>query len=551
MTSHKSKPILIIGFIAIISFALGYWLVSNSGDNKSSNFEDEKSLAVLPFNNKLASDEGFFVSGITEDIRNQIARIGDLRVLSRFTINDYEVGGKTLARIGDELGVSFLLSGDVSRENRKLIVNCRLLNTASQSESWSETFRGDESDVFTIQNNIALRIADIMQSQITDEEKEKISSRSTISVSAYNIYLQGRALYQEYNSADNELAINYFKEALNQDADYALALAGLSDAYSQAVKAFGTRRLTYLDSAIWIGKKSVEVDPNLAEGWKALGLAYSFEGNKEKARACYQKSLALNPNYFPALSNLAGIYGEEGNLAEAISMELRSTQLDPINFISYDNLTNYYNQLAMDIKAKKYAMMTLDRLSDETAKAIVSHDIHYFVFGNATLALEHLEKERPDSLSTLTLAGICARLAYYHEEDISKLIATITNRADYNTQLHTEIPIIEASIMLSQNKIESAQQKLKDQLNFYLGEQQKGNTNYDFEIVLVYALLEEKEKAIDALNTAIESGYTSLDRIEKNKFLKKYQSDFEDSLSKLRKRLSEIKNELEVEEVAI
>lgn len=544
MTGNKSRPIVIIGIIAITSFIFGYqWYQSLDGEDHTIT-RDHKSLAVLPFNSHLELDEGFFVSGITEDIRNQIAQIGDLRVLSRFTINDYQVGGKTPSLIGEELGVAYLLSGEVSRENRKLVVNCRLLNTESQTESWSETFQGEESDVFSIQNNIALRIAAVLQSRVTEEEREKISRRTTISVSAYNIYLQGRALYQEYNADDNELAISYFKEALIQDEDYALALAGLTDAYSQAVKAFGTRGLAYLDSAIVRGQKSVEAQPTLAEGWKALGLAFYFKGEKMKARECYKKSLSLNPNYYPALSNLAAIYGREGNLIEAISMELRSTQLDPVNFISFDNLTRYYDRLGMKNEAEKFANMTLNRLTDETAKTVVSHDIHFFIFNNPAKALELLLEENPDSLSTLSVAGICERIAYYYGQDVANLISLITNRDDYNTRLHIAIPIIASAHLIKDGEPEKAKEQLQEQLEFFLPQQSAGNTDYDLEIVMIYALLDEKEKAVAALEKALNDGYTDIDSIEKNKLLEKYAKDFRQPLMELKKRLKKIEAEL-------
>jgi tetratricopeptide (TPR) repeat protein len=181
----------------------------------------------------------------------------------------------------------------------------------------------------------------------------------TGNVQAYTFYLKGREYYYRYRSDDNENAITLFKRALGLDPTYALAYAGLGDAYGQRVQRFGFPT-KWLDSAIAASQKSVTLDANLAEGYKALALAYHLKGKNTLALANNQKAAALNPNYFPAVSNVGYVLQTMGRPDEAIPWMKKALSVNPAFPITLSLLGGLYAELESFDEARKYASRSLE-----------------------------------------------------------------------------------------------------------------------------------------------------------------------------------------------
>ena len=161
--------------------------------------------------------------------------------------------------------------------------------------------------MFAIQSQVAQEIASALRATLSSQEKQRIENKATENIEAYAFYLRGREHYSRYVKEENERAIELFKKAIALDQRYALAYAGLGDAYAQRVSKFEFS-LEWLDSSIAASRTAIALDPNLAEPYKALGVVYVQRGELRAALAQYSRAVALNPSYAPAVANLGSFY---------------------------------------------------------------------------------------------------------------------------------------------------------------------------------------------------------------------------------------------------
>jgi protein kinase/serine/threonine-protein kinase len=205
-------------------------------------------------------------------------------------------------------------------------------------------------DIFAIQSEVAQKIAASLQATLSPQELRLIRTTPTTNLDAYALYLKGREHYYRYRKEDNEVAIEYFRTAIGLDPNYALAYAGLADAYSQRVQKFDYPK-TWIDSALTASRRAIELDPNLAEGHKALGLAYDAKAWEEKALEAYKTALHLNPNYAAVVTNLANIYQRRGNLDTALSLLNKAVTLAPERPYIHISMALVYQILELDSAA--------------------------------------------------------------------------------------------------------------------------------------------------------------------------------------------------------
>ncbi len=193
---------------------------------------------------------------------------------------------------------------------------------------WAESYDRSIEDVFVVQSEIAQTIASKLEAQLTPSEKENIEKQPTENISAYDFYLKGRDLYYQYTDQANEQAIRQFKTAIDLDPDYALAWAGLGDAYSQKNTLYGYE-FAWNDSSIAAGEKAIALDPTSSEAYKALANAYNYAKQYDRAFELLQKAVALNPNNAAAVGNLGSSYFLQGQLPEALIWQKKAVLLNP------------------------------------------------------------------------------------------------------------------------------------------------------------------------------------------------------------------------------
>jgi len=317
-----------------------------------------RSIAVLPFQNLGDKNDESFSDGVTEDIITQLARVSNLKVISRTSVMAYKNTTKTLPQIGKELGVSFILEGSVRRQSGRIRIVGQLIDASKDEHYWAETYDRPMTDVLTVQSEVARRIAQALRVQLTPGEEARLKKEKKVDPEAYAFYARGREYYYRYTPEDNAQALLLFKKASDIDPSFAPAWAGLGDAYAMGWR-FGTEDAT-LEKAVEMSRKALALDPDLAEGHKALGLALESMGQVSEGLSSYYDAVALNPNYAPVVANIGSILSSMGRFDEALRWLRKSIDLQP-GFARYYALVGLqYANLGLNDQARVWLRKSLE-----------------------------------------------------------------------------------------------------------------------------------------------------------------------------------------------
>ena len=188
---------------------------------------------MLPFTN-LSNDpeQEYFSDGMVDAILDNLFKIGELRVISSTSTKRYRNTELSLREIAKELGVYSILEGSVQKIGKNVRITAQLIDSRTDVHLWSETYDKGISDIFSIQTEVAQNIAKELKATLTSEEKKQIEKIQTENPEAYNLYLQGRFFWNKRTKEGLLKSIEYFDKAISLDNDYALAIAGLADAYN-------------------------------------------------------------------------------------------------------------------------------------------------------------------------------------------------------------------------------------------------------------------------------------------------------------------------------
>ena len=193
----------------------------------------EKSIAVLPFENRSEDKtNAYFADGIQDEILTRLAKIADLKVISRTSTQHFKGSPDNLPEIARQLGVAHILEGSVQKANDQVRVNVQLINAATDAHLWADTFDRKLTDIFAVESEIAKTIAETLQAKLTGSEERAIAARPTENPEAYELYLKGRFFWNKRRAVDLRKSIDYFQQAIEKDPNYALAYAGLAQAWS-------------------------------------------------------------------------------------------------------------------------------------------------------------------------------------------------------------------------------------------------------------------------------------------------------------------------------
>lgn len=256
------------------------------------------SVAVLPFANLSADPENeYFSDGITEDIIARLSGIEGLRVISRTSVMRYRDTDRSLREIGRELAVKTVLEGSVRRAAGRVRIVAQLIDVATDDHVWSEVYDRDLEDIFTIQTDVAHRIADALQARLPSAEA---SGERQTSVEAYELYLKGRYAWNQRTPASLRRSVDLLEAAVEADPDYALAYAALADAY--LTLSYGIAAPTeVMPKAEYAAGRALELDPLLAEGLGARATVRAlFRWDWDSAERDFRRAIELKPQYSTA-----------------------------------------------------------------------------------------------------------------------------------------------------------------------------------------------------------------------------------------------------------
>jgi adenylate cyclase len=323
--------VIVAGAISVGVFFLGRYTSS-----KQSAEVPAKSIAVLPFDNQNRDPDTEYLSdGIPESIINSLSQLPNLKVMSRNSVFHYKGKDMDAQAVAKELKVEAVLTGRMTQRGDGLSISVELINAQDNSQIWGQQYNRKLADVFAVQEEIAKEISEKLRLKLSGAEIQQLAKRPTENLKAFQYYLQGRAYRQRSTREDLMTAIRYYERAIDEDRNYALAYAGLADAYGN-LGAYGYiapqegRR-----KAEEAARKALALDDNLAEAHAALGLAYvafapsNFSlGDRELRRA-----IELSPSLAADHQYLGVSLVRQGRLDESLEECLKARELDPLSSI--------------------------------------------------------------------------------------------------------------------------------------------------------------------------------------------------------------------------
>lgn len=348
--NYKNILVISLGILAgllVIWFIYVTFLKNKDTSAEPGNKQYDKSIVVLPFKNLSEDIENqYFADGVMEDILNHLFSISELRVISRTTAEYFRESTLTVPEIAKKLGVSYVIEGSAQKYGSKTRVMVQLVDAKNDQHLWSEKYDREISDIFSVQSEIAKQVARELEAVLTPEETRLLEKIPTKSQEAYNFYLRGRYFWNLRTQKSLIKSIECFEQSLTEDPDYALAYAGLADAFNILTINGGYPAPEGYIKAKDHVYKALEIDKSLAEAHSTLGgILIWGDWQWEEARKELRLAIELNPNYSTAhqyFAELLSILGENEEARIQVDLAL---ELDPYSrTINLDNMLIYYNQ---------------------------------------------------------------------------------------------------------------------------------------------------------------------------------------------------------------
>ena len=360
--SPQSNNVYLLTVIVLLATCLLYigfdgFLLSNKEKQNPFNEIDVNSIAVLPFDNYSEDKkDDHFSDGFTELIIANLAKINDLTVISRTSVMQYKNATKPLKEIGKELGVANILEGSLHRVGEKIRIVAQLIDTRTDKHLWAENYEGTVSDIFTIQANVAEKIAKALQANVTSVERERILSKMTNNAQAYQLYSMGTTLMKvSEEEKDFRMALNFFEEALKLDSNFADAY-GYAAYVHQALYWYGyDRNIKPLKISKEYIDKGLKLDPNSPVLYATRGY-YHYWVNRDYTRALEDFIYARDavPNNAEYIANIGWIERRLGRFDNAIDNFLAGYKVDPKWVAILTSLSMTYDALNDRKNAKKF-----------------------------------------------------------------------------------------------------------------------------------------------------------------------------------------------------
>ncbi len=320
-----------------------------------------KSIAVLPFDNLSRDpDNAYFCEGVQDEILTRLAKVADLKVISRTSTQHFKSTPDNLPQIAKQLGVAHILEGSVQKASDQVRVNVQLINALTDAHLWADTYDRKLTDIFAVESDIAKTIAETLQARLTGSEKSSIAKTPTVNPEAYELYLKGRFFAEKRTGADLRKSIEYYDQAIAKDPGYPLAYVGLADSHLllTAYGAISTKEAASPARAAL--KKALALDDSLAQAHASSGLLANLELDLNRAITELERAIQLNPNYATAHHWIALPLMAIGQSDRAIVEGKRAIELDPLSLICNADLAwVYFNARRYD-ETEAQARKTLE-----------------------------------------------------------------------------------------------------------------------------------------------------------------------------------------------
>lgn len=407
------------------------------------------SLAVLPFINLGANLSAEYVcDGISESIISNLSQLSQLRVMAYSTVLHYKGTNLDAREVGQELGVNSILVGRVSELEGSLAIRMELVEVMTGWQIWGNHYDQTPSDLLALQHEIARAISESLQLHLTGEQQGLLAKRPTENTEAYHLYLKGRYNWNKRTPAGTDRAVEYFEQAIRHDSRYALAYAGLADAYNLMAGNSGLPPIETFPKAKAAALKALELDDKLAEAHTSLSLVrYIFDWEWSAAERGFERAIELNPNYATAHH----WYGEYLVLVRQFEKGFeylqRAQELDPLSLPIAVDLGQYYFFTRQYEKAVEQITKALD-LEPDFVRALAVLGWSFEQLGMFEEAIASFEQATALSGSrTLVVAGLAhAHALSGNREAATRILETLKEQASRSYVSPYELAVIHVAL---------------------------------------------------------------------------------------------------------
>ncbi len=429
-----------------------------------------KSILVLPFKNfALTKEEDYFADGVTSSVITELTKIRKLNVVSEAISFSFKKSDIPPATLAEQLGANFIIQGNVQQSGGKVKISAQLTDTGTGFQIWAEQFNRDITDLFSIQDEISRSIVKSLQLQLAADEDNRLGSKLTNNMRAYDLYLRGK-YFVDPSKDEFDSAFYYLKSAIAEDPQFAKAYAELSRAYTMKQYWFPDPKIKikWTELASIEADKALALDSTIAEAYFSKAFALWTPQNyfqHEKAIRLYKKVVAINPDYDEAFHQLSIVYSHNGQGNDALKAAEMSVRLNPnsinksdlvnVNFTKREHQLRFkelFRKLPPEMQAREIGLQWL-----------VLIEIYENNISGAEEALSNITSNSPLEIS---LEAIIAALKGKSQESL-KLIKQIENTEKKVGHFHHSM--------------------------YYAG--------------LAYCLLGEKDKAVTCLRWSFENGF--------------------------------------------
>jgi TolB-like protein/predicted Ser/Thr protein kinase/thioredoxin-like negative regulator of GroEL len=382
-TRRRRLMVAMVGAAAAVALAIGGVRVWNGQGGPID------SIAVLPMENATGNPSLEYLSdGITEGVIRELSPVPGLKVMSAASVFRFKGKTRDLRAIASTLHVKALLVGRLEQRADGIAITIEMIDPYDSRQLWGAHYTRTAAGILSLDEDISREVSDAVRRRITGAGEARRAQRFTESTVAYELYLKGRYYWNRRRPDDLMRSVEFFKQAIVADPQYALAYAGLADAYG-VLGSLGYDVYPPSDvvpKAKEAALRALELDDQLAEAHAAMGFVLRYEWDREGAGREHERSVALNPNYATGRQWLASHYWTQGRFDDALSQLEAAQALDPLSPVISFNLGRHY-----------YYTRDFTRAIDHFQQALAL-DSHFFLAGQL-LAVSHLENGAPDRAS--------------------------------------------------------------------------------------------------------------------------------------------------------
>jgi serine/threonine protein kinase/Tfp pilus assembly protein PilF len=357
---HRGSATAVIAVLVITAIGISAFFFGRSNESAI------ESIAVLPFENQNRDPSIDYLSdGLTDTVINSLTQLPNLKVIARSSVFRYKGKQTDAIAVANELGVRAVVTGRIVQRGDSLTVGAELTDVRENKQLWGEQYERKLSELMAVQRDIAQQITRNLRLKLSSAEQGRMSKHYTENTEAYQLYLNGRFYWNKRTGDALKRSIEYFNSAIEKDPDYALAYAGLADAYVLLSAYSAGSPHDSFPKAKAAARKAIELDETLAEAHNSLAQALYFEWDFPNAEREFQRAIALNPNYATAHHWYGfGSLQTAGSFDDAVRELKRAQELDPFSVIINTDLGHMYLNAGQYDKAIEQLLKSLEMDQD-------------------------------------------------------------------------------------------------------------------------------------------------------------------------------------------